>query len=168
MINLEEFYEAYGKSLATRLAAIGYTEANGRFVFVDDVENPAELVSKAVSKFPQGVNVLIWETFVEQLGDGGRDNYNTRIQGTLAVVRKDGTDNVSRKLSIRTARATALKVIALMRQDGLDGELESQGIVPQFNHDGEKFIISGGWAGYGFTFDWLVPLNMQLSDDDLV
>ncbi|WP_128544088.1 hypothetical protein [Larkinella soli] len=169
MSSLEEFYEAYGQSLATRLASIGHTEPKPRFIFVDEMGQPDELIRATTSKLKEKTNVLVWEAFTERLGDGRRDNYHTRVMGSLAVLRKEGTDTGSQKTAIRMGRQTALKVMALMLQDTLDGELAQEGIQLQFDgQDGEKIRLASGWCGWGYTFDWLVGLDLTLTESDLV
>lgn len=173
MNDLFQFYRAYGQSLAERLKVIGHTAEKKRFVFVEDLDNADELIRKAVTDFKYSANVLVWERFSEQLSNGRRDNYNTRPQGSLAVLRKPETNSVDgRAAAIDECRQAAMKVVALMLLDEqtAGSALDLAGI--RFELDGQSGEpippLGSGWVGYGFSFDWLAPVDLSLTDDDLV
>jgi hypothetical protein len=172
-LDLVSFYKSYGESLATRLKAIGHTKANQAFIYIEDIASAEEIVSAQSNGLKPDRHVLVWERFTEQLSDGGRDNYNSRPQGSLAVIKKPAKDG--RGLSSATideCRNVALKVIALMRRDEqtYGSLLDQAGIRFDLNGQaGEPIpLLKGGWVGYGFVFEWLAPLNLDLSDDDLI
>jgi|GEM_PF-7134390 len=172
-LDLVGFYKNYGESLATRLAAIAHSGETKAFVYIEDLASAEEIVAAQSSGLKPEHNVLVWERFTEHTQDAGRDNYNSRIQGSLAIIRKPAKDSRdARSAAIDDCRNVALKVFALMRRDEqtFDSMLNQAGI--RFDLDGQSGepipMLKGGWVGYGFVFEWLAPLDLELSDEDLL
>ncbi|RYC69747.1 hypothetical protein [Spirosoma sordidisoli] len=166
----EEFYRAYGESLASRLAEIAHSPARPAFVFLEDMGDPKELKLQTGRKDALlGDNQLVWEAFQEDLDTGGRDNYHSVWTGSVAVIRKATTDE-----QIRAARATArqlvLKAYALMLQDAAHGALAEEFIQVEVRQLPLEKIgpIASGWHGYGLQFSWTVPVDLELGPLDLI
>jgi hypothetical protein len=171
--DLVSFYKNYGESLATRLRAIAHSVNRRGFIYIEDLASAEEIVSAQSNGLKPDQFVLVWERFTERLSDGGRDNYNSRPEGSLAVIYKPSKQGrEANTAAIDECRNVALKAIALMRRDEQtqDSALDQMGI--RFDLDGQSGepipMLKGGWVGYGFAFEWLAPLDMELTDDDLI
>ncbi|UHG93433.1 hypothetical protein [Spirosoma oryzicola] len=168
MTDLSEFYKAYGEGLASRLADIAYSESNKTFCFVEDVGSPTEVIS-----FNFGPNpVLVWEDFEEDIETAGRDNYYSQIVGSMAVMSKAGgsASKAGKREVYRQNRAILLKAIALMIQDSESGELADQDISMEIRKFPCQKIgpVGGDKYGYGIQFTWLVPVNLTLTESDVL
>lgn len=169
-MDLSGFYERYGESLARRLADIAFSEANASYLFVENMGDPAEVLAHISSgKTQEGKALLVWENFEEDLDTGGRDNYHTVIQGSVAVIRKAG-DRAAIREAKQIGRAVVLKVLALMLQDEVEGSLYEQTIRVEIRQRPLQAIgpISTNWYGYALQFSWIVPIDLSLSDTDLL
>lgn len=173
MNDLNEFFRSYGESLASRLKAISHQPDQSRYIYIEDINSGEELVDARTKGLKPEMNVLVWERPTEQLSTGRRDNYNTRLQGSLTIIRKPPKESLElRQQTVDTCRTVALKVLALMLRDEQqqEGALSEEGI--RFELDGQSGEsipkLNGGWYGYAFSFDFLVPLDLNLTEDDLV
>lgn len=169
-MDLNDFYRAYGESLASRLMAIGHGDATPAFIFVEDMGDPAEVLDfTSRGKAEKGQNVLVWEQFMEDIDTAGRDNYHSVLKGSLAVIGK-ATDRAEIRQTFSRTRTTVLKLLALMLEDEAGGELGEWGIVVGVRELAcEKVsVVANNWYGYGLQFTWTVPLDLTLSDADRV
>lgn len=168
MHDLDCFYEKYGLSLTERLTIFEENPLSPPFVFVTEAGNPVEVTEAAKSRLKFDQTVLVWEQYEEVTGDGGRDNVHLNISGSLAVLRQAGSSAANQLRISRECRPLALKCLALMLQDGREGILAENGIRFDFDkNDGGPTISVNGWCGYGYTFSWVVPVDLELTDDDL-
>ena len=168
MHNFDDFYREYGESLTERLVYFEMNPLASPFVFVADAASPVEVNEATRSKLRADQTILVWEQFEEQTRDGGRDNVHLQVSGSLAVLRQAGAGASRQNTVARSCRPIALKCLALMLQDSLIGELAINNIRMSFDrNDGGPTISVNGWVGYGYTFSWLVPLNLELTEDDL-
>src|SRR5438128_1287448 len=110
MENLSDFYKTYGESLATRLMAIGHIPARPAFVFVEDIDNPIEILSfTSNGKAPASKPILVWDNFDEDLETSGRDNYHFALTGSFSVLAK-ALDQPAKTKTYRDCRAIVLNV----------------------------------------------------------
>ncbi len=164
MDNLNEFYRAYGLSLATRLAPFMEPVQVMPFVFVDEMDNPVEILSYTSSgKPPEGLPVLVWDNFEESIDTGGRDNYHLPVQGSLSVLMK-AKDQSAKHTVRQRCRQLVLKAFAMMLADAADGALEQEGIQLDVRQVPLEKVgpVSIQWYGYGLQFSWHVPLDLTL------
>lgn len=163
--DLAQFYDSYGETLAERMPDICHTEAEPRFILM--TENSMDELTKFVTKLRSGVFIMAWEQFGEELSDGRRDNYHTKLTGTLAILTKPHiNDTHTRRAAQRACRVVALRAIAQMRVDALekDAPLWSENIRFDMDGQGGDYIglTANGYVGYGYGFSWLVPLDLSV------
>lgn len=161
-MNLDDFYPAYGETLATRL--LNHTNEARHFVYLDtDDMRPLTEGVKDPDRVTPGP-LLVWEQFGDRLQTSGRDNYHLRMSGSLAVLIPCENTTLAKRLATRQARAHCLRALAQMRLDALEGSLETAGVRVEL--DGEEGESTGmlipGWAGYGWGFTWMVPLELTV------
>ncbi|KAB7728131.1 hypothetical protein F5984_20510 [Rudanella paleaurantiibacter] len=158
---LDEFYELYGQDLARRV--LNHSTNTPRFVFLD-ADDYKSVIEATKNTLDASGPVLIWEQYADTIEDGRRDNYNTRTEGSLAVILPAENSVSARRSATRQARSLCLQLLAHMRQDGLDGPLSNNAIrVVLDGQNGESTgMLIPGWVGYGYSFSWLVPLDMTV------
>jgi len=162
MTELSDFYKRYGESLASRLEAIAHDpDAHPAFCFVEAAGDPSEVIS-FVGKSSNSP-FLVWEDFEEDLETAGLDNYHSMIQGSLAILLK-GLDKDAKREAYQIGRAIALKALAMMIDDSLEGELEAESIkIDVREFPCEKIgPVATSWYGYGISFKWRVPLELSV------
>ncbi|WP_234733228.1 hypothetical protein [Tellurirhabdus bombi] len=169
MKDFNTFYHQYGESLATRLTAIAHRDNAPAFVLVDDVSNPRQVQEASRSELKVDKNILIWEDFLDQVTNAGRDNYHAEISGSFAVIRKAQNNREAKLEAKQICRTVAMKVLALMLKDALCGPLNENTIQLDLQSvPGEPITMLGdGWVGRGYSFTWQVPISLLLSPDDL-
>lgn len=165
-----DFYEKYGESLATRLAAIGHSPADPAYVFVEEMGNPKEVQdSLNGGAIRPDRTILVWENHGEDLDTGGRDNYHGRWPGSLCVLQL-ATDRASIRIAKAECRRILLATIALMLQDAQDGVLEKQTISFELRNVPLEAVgpVVSNWYGYACDFTWTVPMDLDLQAGDLL
>lgn len=168
MDDLDEFYRNYGETLASRLPEIAHSSAKKAFVFVTNVDDPAEAQTFS-TKAPIGQPFLAWDNFDEDLNTSGRDNYHLAIKGSFSLWQK-ATDKVTQAQVYANCRKIVLKALSVMIADSEEGVLEAEGIVMEINQIPMEKTgpLNATWYGYGAQFSWLVPIDLTLGEDDLL
>lgn len=165
-----DFFKTYGESVATRLTGIGHSPATPAFVFIEDRGDPKEVLTFTGKKAAQHAqNILVWEDYDEDVDNGSRDNYHSVWKGSVVVLAK-ALDAEARREVFQRTRALVLKALTLMLDDEAGGMLAEQGIeVAVRGLPLEKIgPIATSYYGYGLEFTWTVPLELMLTDDDLL
>lgn len=159
--NLSDFYKAYGEDLASRLPDID-TYKNG-YVYLESIGNPTEIQEAAQrGGFSDGQPFLILEDYQEDLETAGRDNYYSKITGSLVVLIQSGPEKEKKRQAYQQGRTLVLQAIAQMISDSQEGPLEERGISIDLREFPCEKIgpINGSCFGFGVQFTWHVPLDL--------
>lgn len=155
-LDFSQIYKAYGQSLAARLV----TTSAMSFVFVEDLDDPQEVI-KAVAKAADGESLFCWDNFDEDLDSGGRDNFTLSVTGSFSVLKK------AKELSARhvvqgQCRGAVLQAFSLMLADARTGFLLEQSIRLDLRQIPLQRIgpLSASWYGYQLQFRWTVPADL--------
>ncbi|MEZ0485442.1 hypothetical protein [Fibrella aquatica] len=136
-------------------------EQAAQFIYVEEVGDPKEIVEAAKNTL-SSAPLLVWEAFEEDLS-ANRDNYTSRIEGSMAVLYKTDGSIAARRTARLQARDALLILLEQIRLDEAEHRLPN----PDTDTENERIRLEkigplgAHWYGMACAFYWRLPLTRR-------